>query len=40
MAGAFAVIFLLALGVQCLAGLEWESVRRAYLVTFGWGSVL
>ncbi|MBD0742339.1 hypothetical protein BG418_12720 [Streptomyces sp. CBMA152] len=36
-AGTFVVIFLVALGVQCLAGITWESVRRAYQVTFAWG---
>lgn len=36
-AGAFAAVFLVALGVQCLAGFTWESVHRAYLVTFAWG---
>ncbi|WP_369383024.1 hypothetical protein [Streptomyces sp. cg36] len=36
-AGAFAAIFLVVLGAQCLAGFTWESVRRAYLVTFVWG---
>ncbi|WP_438289555.1 hypothetical protein [Streptomyces sp. HUAS TT7] len=39
-AGVFAALFLGALGIQCLAGFDRESLLRAYLVTFGWANWL
>ncbi|MFD8219770.1 hypothetical protein ACFV2U_40320 [Streptomyces sp. NPDC059697] len=39
MAGAFAALFLVALGVLLLRGLRGlDAGRRAYLFTFGWAN--